>query len=340
MMKILVNDSNIIEVDIWNDYACEHYNGTVFHTLFAYLLFNEDPSLQSFAISVTNNSGQTIGFAQGYVQTVKEGLLASFSRRAVLMQTLLYKNRESLDYLLKALTEYIGQRTVYTEIRCSTPEIEMQDVYRDNGFIFEDHLDILVDLKPDIDSIFNQMSKTRRKQINRGYSRGVHIDIVDRNDLESIRSCYEIVANLYKKIRLPCPNWEVFKYAIMHNPKHNEPFSVCFAAKLDGLIIGTRVVLCYKKRIFDWYAGSMDEHYDKYPNDILPWEVFKWGHEHGFEVFDFGGAGKPNIPYGVRDYKLKFGGELVNYGRYKRINSPIKYGIAVRGYELLRKLQR
>ena len=36
----------------------------------------------------------------------------------------------------------------------------------------------------------------------------------------------------------------------------------------------------------------------------------------------FGGAGKPDKPYGVRDYKLKFGGQLVNWGRFEKVHKP------------------
>ena len=70
---------------------------------------------------------------------------------------------------------------------------------------------------------------------------------------------------------------------------------------------------------------------NKYPNDLIPWEVFLWGKENGYKLLDFGGAGKPDIPYGVREYKRKFGGELVNYGRFTHIHKPIlmAFGIFV-----------
>lgn len=254
------------------------------------------------------------------------------------MQSVLYDCSHTLDSLLKALNVFLGRKAVYTEIRCCSPELAYNDVYISNGYVFEDHLDIIIDLTPGCDNLFNLISKTRRKQILRGYSRGVHVDVVSRNDIASIQKCYDIVSRLYTKISLPCPDWNVWLSALTYNPKKDEPKAVCFAARFDDLIIGTRVVICFKKRIFDWYAASMDDHNDKYPNDILPWEVFKWGHENGFEEFDFGGAGKPNIPYGVRDYKLKFGGVLVNHGRFQRINSPLRYAIASMGFKVFRRV--
>ena len=81
------------------------------------------------------------------------------------------------------------------------------------------------------------------------------------------------------------------------------------------------------------------EYYNKYPNDLIPWEVFLWGKEHGFELFDFGGAGKPNKPYSVRDYKLKFGGELVNYGRFEKVHKPLLMEMGKTGLKIWQKLK-
>ena len=50
--------------------------------------------------------------------------------------------------------------------------------------------------------------------------------------------------------------------------------------------------------------------------------------EERFKSFDFGGAGKPDVPYGVRDHKLKFGGQMVEYGRFEKINNKLVYSIA------------
>ncbi len=99
------------------------------------------------------------------------------------------------------------------------------------------------------------------------------------------------------------------------------------------------LALSYKKCIFDNYAGSYLTHYNKYPNDLIPWEVFLWGKRNDYRVFDFGGAGKPDIPYGVREYKKKFGGEIVNYGRYEKIHSRFIYLMAKQGFKFWQKIK-
>ena len=49
--------------------------------------------------------------------------------------------------------------------------------------------------------------------------------------------------------------------------------------------------------------------------------------KNNFQMFDFLGAGSPNKNYGVREFKSKFGGELLNHGRFIRINKKYLYKI-------------
>jgi hypothetical protein len=60
--------------------------------------------------------------------------------------------------------------------------------------------------------------------------------------------------------------------------------------------------------------------------------VTSMGKEHKFRLFDFGGAGKPCEKYGVREFKAKFGGELVSFGRYIFVHSPFLFGLCKVGY--------
>jgi lipid II:glycine glycyltransferase (peptidoglycan interpeptide bridge formation enzyme) len=65
----------------------------------------------------------------------------------------------------------------------------------------------------------------------------------------------------------------------------------------------------------------------------------EWGHNNGYEKFDFGGAGKPDEEYGVRDYKLKFGGELVNWGRFQKVHKPFLMRVGKLGFKIWQKLR-
>ena len=49
------------------------------------------------------------------------------------------------------------------------------------------------------------------------------------------------------------------------------------------------------------------------------------------------GAGKPDKAYGVRNYKLAFGGDLAEHGRFINILNPILYKLGKIGIKLLSK---
>jgi lipid II:glycine glycyltransferase (peptidoglycan interpeptide bridge formation enzyme) len=68
------------------------------------------------------------------------------------------------------------------------------------------------------------------------------------------------------------------------------------------------------------------------------WEILRWGAENGYKVYDFGGAGKPEERSGVRDFKAKFGGQLVSYGRNTKNHSPQLIMVSKLGYKIYRKL--
>ncbi len=112
-----------------------------------------------------------------------------------------------------------------------------------------------------------------------------------------------------------------------------------FCALKEGQIIGIRIGLVYKNMIYDWYAGSRRDFYKYNPNDFLPYNILVWGNNNGFELFDFGGAGKPNVPYGVRDHKMKFGGELVEFGRFEKVHNKLLLEIGKIGLKFYKKMK-
>jgi lipid II:glycine glycyltransferase (peptidoglycan interpeptide bridge formation enzyme) len=72
---------------------------------------------------------------------------------------------------------------------------------------------------------------------------------------------------------------------------------------------------------------------------MLTWHVLSWGVSNGYRLYDFGGAGKPGEDYGVRLFKAKFGGELVNFGRFVNVHKPLLLKISKPGYQIFQKFR-
>jgi lipid II:glycine glycyltransferase (peptidoglycan interpeptide bridge formation enzyme) len=106
----------------------------------------------------------------------------------------------------------------------------------------------------------------------------------------------------------------------------------------EGKIIGGIVCPIFPgKAIYEWYIAGMDKEYkDQYPSILSTWAAIAEGQKMELKHFDFLGAGKPDADYGVRDFKAKFGGELIQYGRYEKIHQPFLMKIGILGLKLLK----
>jgi len=94
--------------------------------------------------------------------------------------------------------------------------------------------------------------------------------------------------------------------------------------------------LLYKGVIYGWYGGVDRAYSGFYPNEVLTWHILQWGAEQGYKVYDFGGAGKPDEEYSVRNFKAKFGGRLVCYGRNTNVHAPALLRLSKWGYSVFR----
>jgi len=77
---------------------------------------------------------------------------------------------------------------------------------------------------------------------------------------------------------------------------------------------------------------------DIYPSVLATWAPIQYAANKGLKYFDFMGAGKPDEEYGVREFKSKFGGELVEFGRFERIHKPFLFKFGKFGLKVWQKL--
>jgi len=207
-------------------------------------------------------------------------------------------------------------------------------VYENYGFTYEDHLDIIVDLSKSELELWKEVSSKRRNEIRRASKDGLVFSV--ETDVKALIECYKILEEVYSRAKLPLFSYvffeNMYKYLINESKFH------IFTARFENIIVGCMLALGNNGVLYDFYAGSKSEYYRKHPNDLIPWEVFLWGKRNGYHTFDFGGAGKPGVPYKVRDYKKQFGGTLVNYGRFKLILNKPLYKIGEYGLKLLKSM--
>ncbi|TFG89870.1 MAG: peptidoglycan bridge formation glycyltransferase FemA/FemB family protein [Candidatus Atribacteria bacterium] len=322
----ITSDISEISRKEWSEFVISHPQGNIFQTpeMFDISVF----SFRSNPVAVfCVRNDKICGIALAVIHKESKGLLGNLTSRAVITGGPLIEgdDPEIAGGLLEYLNGILSGRVIYLEIRNLFDVTALHDRFLEYGYMYEQHLNFLIDLTQGKELLFKNLHPTRRKQIERSRRRGVTVRVAEEPDGNLVMKCYNILSGVYRNAGLPLPGAEYFINAIEHLSSRG--IVLVFLAESNSEIIGFRFVLCFKQIIYDWYAGSSHIHLNKYPNDILSWEVLLWGVNNDYELFDFGGAGRPEEHYGVRDFKMKFGGTAVSYGRYRIIFKKTVYGI-------------
>ncbi len=270
--------------------------------------------------------------------TLKGGLLHRLTTRAVVYGSVLCEptlaGKQALADLLRTYAQEMGRASLFTELRNLSDLSDLQPILTGHGFVYEEHLNYLIDLDRSPEEVMQSFGRRTRKKIRRELRRGKVI-VEEINHPGQISIWYELLAETYAQAQVPLADRSLFDAAfeVLH-PKGMVKFLL---TRVDDAYVAASAELTYKDVIYGWYGGT-DRAYSQYlPTELLMWHILRWGVENGYRVYDFGGAGKPDEEYGVRDFKAKFGGELVCYGRNTCVHSPYLLAISTRGYEIYRR---
>jgi len=318
----------------WSDFVRNHPHGNVFQTPDMYEVYRNTKNHDPVFLGVVNDCGETLATMLTVIQREYSSPVGALTSRAITWGGPLVKNDDEgvCRFILSEYDKVIGRVALYSQFRNLWDAGRCKHLFSSAGYVYEDHLNILVDLSKPKDMLWAEIHSKRRNEIRRAIKEGTGVREL-KNAFE-VERAYDILQEVYNNAKLPIVDRSIFIAAF--NILRPRGFVRYFGAFNDGNLIGALCLLSYKQCLYDWYAGSLRQYLNKYPNDLLPWEAFKWGKEHGYVAFDFGGAGKPGEQYGVREYKRKFGGEFVNFGRFQKIHKHVKYAFAKVGFSAWR----
>jgi serine/alanine adding enzyme len=321
----------------WSKFVYEHEHGNIFQTPEFYKLYSKSSNYQPEIFCICDDNEEIVAILLVSIIRVINNTLGYFTSRAIIQGGPIVKDDDEflLELILEPYLSKIKNKAIFTEFRNMRQWSEKIKIFTKKGFSYNDHLNILVDLNKNEESLWSEVHSKRRNEIRRAKKEGTTFS--EKSTAEELSKCYDILTSVYQRAKLPLPNYDFFNnlYKIS-----NDKFGIkIFCAENNNKVIGCLIALVYKNRIYDYFAGSYFKYYKKYPNDLIPWEVFIWGKKNNYNVFDFGGAGKPNVPYGVRDYKKKFGGEIVSHGRFVIIHKPIIFSFAKRIFKIWQRFK-
>ena len=294
------------------------------------------------------------GVIVGYITRERSALKQYFTRRAIIIGGPLLDEHisdEALSALLSAIaqckveglkfkgvenskadtpafTPYTLHPTpIFIESRNFHDYSKWKSVFETNGFAYQPHYDIHVHC-----SAQHRLSERRQRELKRAIKNGA--TVAEAQSEQEIRDWYQILHRLYReKVRTPLFSEDFFLQF------HRNRVGKYLLVKYEGKVIGGMMCpILDGKAIYEWYVCGLDEEYrDLCPSVVATHAAIEYAKNHGLPLFDFMGAGVPDQPYGVRDFKMEFGGELMEYGRFLCVRKPLLYWIGKMGVKLIKR---
>ncbi len=317
MVEILLNDS--IPLSDWEELLLKNKHSTPFQSPEFYSLFNSVKNLSAHAIAVID-SGLINALAVVTIQK-ESGIKGYFSRRAIIYGGPLINNHdpEMLEILLENISNLTKWQAIYIETRNFSDYKVYNDIFRRAGYKLIPSLNFQIDTT-DFIRLSKSVSPSRLRQIKKAQKQNVKWKVA--HHIDEVKEFYYILAELYKrKIRKP-----LFPFEFFENFFRSGLGKYLVVIYKDKIIGGIMCPVIESRSIYEFYICGLDNEYkEQYPSVMATWAAIEYANQNNIPLFDFMGAGKPDEAYGVRDFKARFGGEQVGYGRFLKINSPILY---------------
>ncbi len=331
-MKIITEYQKIDRTQ-WSVLVSDSAVSTWFQSVEAYNFYASLPkSLEPFVLAVEDKECLD-GIVVGYVTKEKNILRQFFTRRAIIIGGPVLADKitnNELSLLLQSLKNYLRGKAIYIETRNFNDYSKWRNVFESCGFSYEPHLDVQVDCS-DWNKLESNIGKHRKKYIRLSLRDGA--SIVQSPSIDQVREFYFILDELYRtKVKTPLYPWIFFEN--LFRLKSSKFFLVEYNGRIVG---GSACVLIEGKGLYEWYACGKDGIYKNiHPSSVVKYAGLRYACDNRLVLFDMMGAGKPNEKYGVRDFKLEFGGVIVEYGRYKYIDNQLLYHIGKIGLNFLK----
>ena len=323
----------------WDEFVRDHPHGNIFQTTDMAEVYKQTKNYDPISLAaIDSDSGNILAVVQAVVIREIGGWLSSLSARSVIQGGPLFvEGKEGLGAVVKLMEHYddvVRKKVIYTQMRnmWDTQDIKNSLVQRDYQFV--EHFSALIDLNKPIEEIWARIKRDKKRGIKKAEKIGITIDIcLKKSDVDAF---YQLVKATYDNSKIPLAHISLFESTFDVLVPKNGMF--LFARDESGEVIATQVALMDKNTIYAWYTGAIRESLKYHPGDYLIWYLLKYGIEHGYKTFDFGGGGGPTKNKHLREYKSRFGTDFISYGRYEKTHSLVKDKIADVGFKLYKKL--
>ena len=313
-----------IDTRMWDEFVTTHPKGNFFYSKeFYYSLKGSDYYDAVFAARINPENNQIRGLLVATIQREHPGILNIFTSRCIIYGEPLAINDdfEVQVSLIGYLENVIKPKVILTQYRFFvTPSSELFKYLEDAGYIYEPYLNIINNTSAGLDHLWNGIERRRKQNIKKAQTYNFSFRLADYE--ENIDVFYALLCETYETIKGLHPSKDYF-LSLKQNVGKNV-FKL-FELRLENNVIVSFIGFLSKGILYAHYIGNKKEKKMLLlrPVDLFYWELLKWCNENGVKYFNWLGAGHKNKDYGVRDFKLKFGGDVFEPGRMKKYGNLV-----------------
>ena len=314
---------NQISPEKWDLLLAHGSYASPFQTYVFYQIIDKTKGFDA-AVFALSDSGK-IKVLMGVAIMKEPAPFGFFTRRGIIFGGPVIDNAttEELSFFLTECGNRLKGKAIYLETRNFFDYSFYKDSFLKSGWKYVPYLNVKLNVseikKNKLTSAFKY---NRRREINQSIQNGAKYSLCSEKD--ELINIYHILQKTYKiKAKLPLPPLEffleLFKLEIF------KAFAVFHEEKTIG---GSFCLILPGKGLYTYYyCGLRDYHKKIFPTHLAVLAALEYAVENKIPIIDFMGAGKPGIDYGVRDYKMEFGGDLVEEGRFLKVLNPILYKV-------------
>ncbi|MBE0676970.1 MAG: GNAT family N-acetyltransferase [Bacteroidales bacterium] len=329
----ITTDPSAVQRSDWEAWVLQNPEATVFHSPGMYEAYLDTSNWEPVLLLALSEASRLTGVLLAVLQREPGLITGQLSSRSVIFGGPVADDFVTIRALLQKYGEVIRGRAIYTQVRNFTvPGEELKRIYSESGFVFEEHLNIRINLRVTEAEFWKGIKQNRKAGINKAKKQGFTFRVTA--DEELITPFYRLLGSTYERTRLPYPDISYFR-SLSRNLQGELRWFILEKDAKPGIILAAFVS---KQTLYIFYPGidQSPSWLQLRPVDLFYYEVIRWGMENGVAVLDWMGAGKPGKEYGVRYFKQQYGGELINPGRFQAVHRPLLMLIGKTGVSLLK----
>lgn len=323
------------EVEKWEKFILDHPLSTIHQSPTWGHFQAKIPYRGKYWIIVLEKDGEIVGGSLLIKQKIRKKYSWLYAARGPLLSNM--KDTSLLMGKIKSIAK--KENAIFLRIDPGfTEEIELLKGFKKIKEGYMPQHTLVLNLDKEEDELLKEMKPKGRYNIKLAAKKGVEVSVANPKKIKQ----FQKDLNDFFSILEETTNRDGFRG---HNKNYYKNMletlgnnSKLYLARLNGQILAATIVTFFKDTATYYYGASSNSHRNLMAPYLLQWQAIKDAKKMGLKVYDFLGISPDNNKkhpwHGVTAFKLKFGGEKINYtSPQEYIFKPILYIV----YKLLKK---